>query len=118
MVSARASNEHPTTFDTQDVYTRLHQVAVERIAEYTDELAREPPEFINPRPPASWPENGAIKCEDLVIRYAVSSSCYIENFVADSLSKPDLPNVLHSLNFDIKPGEKVFVSNPSSSPHN
>lgn len=49
----------------------LPQVALERVKEYS-ELKREPPEFIEPRPPASWPSRGAIKCEDLVIRYAVS----------------------------------------------
>ncbi|OSD05140.1 multidrug resistance-associated ABC transporter [Trametes coccinea BRFM310] len=66
-------------------------VAVERVKEFS-ELPREPPEFIEPRPPASWPTSGAIKCENLVIRYA-----------------PDLPNVLHNLNFEIQPGEKVGV---------
>ncbi|KDR79985.1 hypothetical protein GALMADRAFT_242167 [Galerina marginata CBS 339.88] len=66
-------------------------VALERVKEYTD-LEREPPEFIEPRPPASWPSQGAIKCEDLVIRYA-----------------PELPDVLHRLNFEINPGEKVGI---------
>ncbi|KAL9710249.1 hypothetical protein Ac2012v2_006545 [Leucoagaricus gongylophorus] len=66
-------------------------VALERVKEYS-ELKREPPEFIEPRPPASWPSHGAIKCEDLVIRYA-----------------PDLPDVLHHLNFQINPGEKVGI---------
>ncbi|PCH35119.1 multidrug resistance-associated ABC transporter [Wolfiporia cocos MD-104 SS10] len=66
-------------------------VAVERIKEFS-ELPREPPEFIEPRPPASWPEKGQIECENLVIRYA-----------------PDLPNVLHNLSFTIHPGEKVGV---------
>ncbi|KAH9947499.1 multidrug resistance-associated ABC transporter [Amylocystis lapponica] len=66
-------------------------VAVERIKEFS-ELQREPPEFIEPRPPASWPASGAVVVEDLVIRYA-----------------PELPNVLHHLNFEIKPGEKVGV---------
>ncbi|KAI0821920.1 multidrug resistance-associated ABC transporter [Trametes gibbosa] len=66
-------------------------VAVERVKEFS-ELSREPPEFIEPRPPASWPASGAISCENLVIRYA-----------------PDLPNVLHNLNFEIEPGEKVGV---------
>ena len=46
------------------------QVAVERVKEFS-ELPQEPPEFIEPRPPASWAEKGGIKCEDLVIRYAV-----------------------------------------------
>ncbi|KAH9916981.1 multidrug resistance-associated ABC transporter [Epithele typhae] len=66
-------------------------VAVERIKEFS-ELPREPPEFIEPRPAASWPEHGEVKCENLVIRYA-----------------PELPNVLHQLTFDVRPGEKVGV---------
>ncbi|KAF8154768.1 multidrug resistance-associated ABC transporter [Crassisporium funariophilum] len=66
-------------------------VALERVKEYT-ELKREPPEFVEPRPPPSWPSHGAIKCEDLVIRYA-----------------PELPNVLHNINFEINPGEKVGI---------
>ena len=45
-------------------------VALERVKEFS-ELKREAPEFIEPRPPASWPSNGTIRCEDLVIRYAV-----------------------------------------------
>ncbi|OJT13873.1 ATP-dependent bile acid permease, partial [Trametes pubescens] len=69
----------------------LFLVAVERVKEFS-ELPREPPEFIEPRPSASWPTSGAITCENLVIRYA-----------------PDLPNVLHNLNFEIRPGEKVGV---------
>ncbi|KAJ7131700.1 multidrug resistance-associated ABC transporter [Mycena crocata] len=66
-------------------------VALERVKEYS-ELPREAPEFMEPRPPASWPATGAIRCEDLVIRYA-----------------PELPPVLHNLTFDIKPGEKVGI---------
>ncbi|CAA7268235.1 unnamed protein product [Cyclocybe aegerita] len=66
-------------------------VALERVKEYT-ELKREPPEFIEPRPATNWPSEGDIKCEDLVIRYA-----------------PELPDVLHHLNFEIKPGEKVGI---------
>jgi hypothetical protein len=49
------------------------KVALERIKEYS-ELQTEPPEFVEPRPPASWPSEGEIVCESLVIRYAVS--CY------------------------------------------
>ncbi|KAJ2928533.1 hypothetical protein H1R20_g8544, partial [Candolleomyces eurysporus] len=66
-------------------------VALERIKEYSD-LKREPPEIVEPRPDASWPSQGDIKCEDLVVRYA-----------------PDLPDVLHHLNFEIRPGEKVGI---------
>lgn len=46
-------------------------VALERIKEFT-ELPQEPAEFIEPRPSASWPHEGAIEVENLVIRYAVS----------------------------------------------
>ncbi|KAF9269658.1 multidrug resistance-associated ABC transporter [Marasmius fiardii PR-910] len=66
-------------------------VALERVKEYTD-LKREAPEFVEPRPSASWPTKGEIKCEDLVIRYS-----------------PELPDVLHRLTFQIKPGEKVGI---------
>ncbi|KAI0040180.1 ATP-binding cassette transporter [Auriscalpium vulgare] len=80
---------------TQDVrrFVSLEQsmVALERIKEYS-EIEREPAEFVEPRPPASWPSNGAIECQDLVIRYA-----------------PELPNVLHNVNFSVKPGEKVGI---------
>ncbi|PSR83534.1 hypothetical protein PHLCEN_2v5688 [Hermanssonia centrifuga] len=73
------------------VDTYIFQVAVERSKEYTD-IVREKPEYVEPRPPTSWPLKGEIKCEGLLIRYA-----------------PDLPDVLHNLSFDIKPGEKVGV---------
>ncbi|KAL0069231.1 hypothetical protein AAF712_003594 [Marasmius tenuissimus] len=66
-------------------------VALERVKEYSD-LKREAPEFVEPRPSASWPTKGAIRCEDLIIRYA-----------------PDLPDVLHRLSFEINPGEKVGI---------
>lgn len=66
-------------------------VALERVKEYS-ELVREAPEFMEPRPPASWPSTGAIRCENLVIRYA-----------------PELPPVLHNLTFEINPGEKVGI---------
>ncbi|EIW83220.1 multidrug resistance-associated ABC transporter [Coniophora puteana RWD-64-598 SS2] len=66
-------------------------VALERVKEFS-ELKAEAPEFIEPRPPASWPAQGSVVCEDLVIRYA-----------------PDLPDVLHHLSFEIRPGEKVGI---------
>lgn len=50
--------------------TQKLQVALERVKEYT-EIKREAAEFTEPRPDPSWPVKGAIKCEDLVIRYAV-----------------------------------------------
>lgn len=66
-------------------------VAIERVKEYS-ELPREGPEFIEPRPPASWPSAGEIECENLAIRYA-----------------PGLPNVLHNISFKVNPGEKVGI---------
>ncbi|TFK68805.1 multidrug resistance-associated ABC transporter [Pluteus cervinus] len=66
-------------------------VALERVKEYS-QLNREAPEFVEPRPPPSWPSTGAIECQDLVIRYA-----------------PELPDVLHHLNFTVNPGEKVGI---------
>ena len=48
---------------------------MERIKEFT-EIKREPPEFIEPRPAPTWPSKGEIKCEDLVIRYAVRLSVH------------------------------------------
>ncbi|KAG5641018.1 hypothetical protein DXG03_006371 [Asterophora parasitica] len=73
-------------------------VAIERVKEYS-ELTREPPEFLEPRPPASWPPEGAIECENLVIL----------SILISFNNQPELPNVLHKLNFNILPGEKVGI---------
>ncbi|QRW05470.1 ABC transporter [Ceratobasidium sp. AG-Ba] len=66
-------------------------VALERINEFST-IPQEAPEFIEPRPSASWPDYGNISVENLTIRYA-----------------PNLPNVLHGLTFEIKAGSKVGV---------
>ncbi|KAH7104982.1 multidrug resistance-associated ABC transporter [Auriculariales sp. MPI-PUGE-AT-0066] len=66
-------------------------VAVERVKEFT-EIEREPPEFVEPRPPAAWPQHGKIVVQNLSVRYA-----------------PDLPDVLHELSFTVYPGERVGV---------
>ncbi|CEL57922.1 ATP-dependent bile acid permease OS=Saccharomyces cerevisiae (strain ATCC 204508 / S288c) GN=YBT1 PE=1 SV=2 [Rhizoctonia solani AG-1 IB] len=66
-------------------------VALERINEFST-IAQEAPEFIEPRPSASWPERGDISVENLTIRYA-----------------PTLPNVLHNLTFDVKARSKIGV---------
>ena len=70
-------------------------VAMERLKEYS-ELAPEGPEFIEPRPDATWPQAGKVEVKDLVIRYA-----------------PELPNVLHKVSFSIKAGEKVGIVGPT-----
>ncbi|KAJ7654642.1 multidrug resistance-associated ABC transporter [Mycena polygramma] len=66
-------------------------VGLERVKEYSD-LPQEAPEFIEPRPDPSWPQHGAIRCDNLVIRYS-----------------PELPNVLHNLTFTVNPGEKIGI---------
>ncbi|KAH8996013.1 ATP-binding cassette transporter [Lactarius akahatsu] len=72
---------------TNDVrrFVSLEQsmVALERVKEYSD-LEIVHPEFVEPRPPVSWPSSGEIECENLVIRCA-----------------PELPDVLHNLNFSV-----------------
>lgn len=67
-------------------------VALERINEFST-IAQEAPEFVEPRPSASWPEKGDISVENLTIRYA-----------------PTLPNVLHGLTFEIKSKSKIGTS--------
>jgi ABC-type multidrug transport system fused ATPase/permease subunit len=86
-------------------------VALERVKEYT-ELVREPAEFIEPRPPASWPSTGAIECQDLIIRYAVGTLILTPLFLFIP-HQPELPDVLHQLNFSVLPGEKVRVTQVS-----
>ena len=45
-------------------------VGLERISEFSV-LPVEPPEYVEPRPPAGWPHEGKIDVENLVIRYDV-----------------------------------------------
>ncbi|CAH1759323.1 6631_t:CDS:10, partial [Entrophospora sp. SA101] len=72
-------------------YTSLEMSlnSVERYHEFT-EIPQEAPEIIEPRPPASWPHDGAIDVQNLEVRYA-----------------PDLEPVLHHISFYIKGCEKV-----------
>lgn len=34
---------------------------------------------------------------------------FVHVFCSDNFSQPDLPDVLHDLNFEVKPGEKVGI---------
>ncbi|KAH7568510.1 hypothetical protein JRO89_XS06G0008700 [Xanthoceras sorbifolium] len=66
--------------------------AVERVGTYI-ELPSEAPLIIESnRPPPGWPSSGAIKFEDVVLRY-----------------RPELPPVLHGLSFQISPSDKVGI---------
>ncbi|EJU00344.1 multidrug resistance-associated ABC transporter [Dacryopinax primogenitus] len=66
-------------------------VALERVNEFS-EVDQEPAEFVESRPPASWPAEGNIDVDNLVVRYA-----------------PDLPNVLHGLTFSVGAKQKIGV---------
>lgn len=66
-------------------------VAVERVKAYS-ELPLEAAEFVEPRPPASWPTVGRIDVEDLEIKYS-----------------PELPTVLHKVSFSIEAGTRVAI---------
>lgn len=78
-------------------------VALERVHEFST-LPQEPPEFMEPRPPATWPLEGKIEVSDLVIRYAVSLLYRLLDMFSLLITKlqPDLPNVLHNLNFSVE----------------
>lgn len=66
--------------------------AVERVGTYI-ELPSEAPAIIEDnRPPPGWPSSGAIKFENVVMRY-----------------RPELPPVLHGLTFLIPPSDKVGI---------
>ncbi|KAI9198159.1 hypothetical protein LWI28_011152 [Acer negundo] len=66
--------------------------SVERVGTYI-ELPSEAPLIIESnRPPPGWPSSGAIKFEDVVLRY-----------------RPELPPVLHGLSFQISPSDKVGI---------
>lgn len=67
--------------------------SVERIKEYI-QIEQEAPEIVSGyRIPAAWPSNdAAIHVRDLSLRYDA-----------------DLPEVLHSISFDIKPREKIAI---------
>ncbi|KAI8342171.1 P-loop containing nucleoside triphosphate hydrolase protein [Chlamydoabsidia padenii] len=66
--------------------------AVERVSEYLD-LEQEPPMLIpETMPRSSWPEDGSIQVNNLVVKYA-----------------PENPSVLRNVSFDVKPREKVAI---------
>nr|XP_043620654.1 ABC transporter C family member 2-like [Erigeron canadensis] len=66
--------------------------AVERVGTYIELPSEAPPVIEDNRPPPGWPSSGSIKFEDVVLRY-----------------RPELPPVLHGLNFFIPPSDKVGI---------
>lgn len=79
-----------TMFSLLDHFILLEQtfVSAERVNYYLQNTPQEPSGGMNP--PESWPSRGAINVKDLSVRYA-----------------PDLPNVLHHVNFEIEAGQRV-----------
>ncbi|XP_038978323.1 ABC transporter C family member 2-like [Phoenix dactylifera] len=66
--------------------------AVERVGTYIDLPSEAPTIIENNRPPSGWPSSGAIKFQDVVLRY-----------------RPELPPVLHGISFTIEASEKVGI---------
>jgi len=70
-------------------------VGVERLTEFA-ETKPEAAEIVEPRPPASWPEHGAVEFKDLRVQYA-----------------PDLPEVLKGISFKVEGGSSVGIVGPT-----
>ncbi|KAH3662632.1 hypothetical protein OGAPHI_005884 [Ogataea philodendri] len=69
--------------------------SVERVGEYAIDMPQEAPAFSSEpskKPPASWPEKGAIKFDHVNLRY-----------------RPLLPLVLRDLTIEIQPSEKIGI---------
>eukprot|EP00258_Populus_trichocarpa_P051202 XP_024467221.1 ABC transporter C family member 2 isoform X2 [Populus trichocarpa] len=66
--------------------------SVERVGTYIELPSEAPLVIESNRPPPGWPSSGAIKFEDVVLRY-----------------RPELPPVLHGLSFTIFPSDKVGI---------
>lgn len=66
--------------------------SVERVGTYIDLPSEAPAVIENSRPPPGWPSSGSIKFEDVVLRY-----------------RPELPPVLHGVNFMVSPSDKVGI---------
>lgn len=48
-------------------------VALKRINKFLI-LPREAPKFVDPRPPLTWPSEGRVEVDNLVVRYAVGEA--------------------------------------------
>ncbi|KAG6755079.1 hypothetical protein POTOM_040893 [Populus tomentosa] len=66
--------------------------SMERVGTYIELPSEAPLVIESNRPPPGWPSSGAIKLEDVVLRY-----------------RPELPPVLHGLSFTIFPSDKVGI---------
>ena len=89
----------PSMLDLMLRYASLEltMVSVERIQEFLA-LPIGAPEITSIRPPPGWPTAGALRVEDLTVRYA-----------------DDLPDVLRGVSFELAPGENVGLVGASGS---
>ena len=71
------------------------------------DLPEEGPEHVEPKPPSSWPSEGAITVEDLAVQYSVRFLLVSRPLLISP--QPDLPKVLHNISFRIAPGEKIGI---------
>ncbi|XP_073525888.1 uncharacterized protein [Phyllobates terribilis] len=67
--------------------------SVERVGTYVDLPSEAPPVIEDSRPPPAWPSSGSIEFDDVVLRY-----------------RPELPPVLHSVSFKVRPSHKVGIA--------
>lgn len=85
--------------DSFIIYQQNYMNSVERVVHYSrgDIVEREAPfEIPETKPPPEWPTHGAIKFKDVSMSY-----------------RPGLPNVLHGISMDIRPGEKIGIGKSS-----
>jgi ABC-type multidrug transport system fused ATPase/permease subunit len=68
--------------------------SVERVVEYIPMASEAAAVIEGHRPPTTWPDQGVISVEGLVVRY-----------------RPELPQVISGLSFATKAKEKVRISN-------
>lgn len=77
----------------QTTELEVNMNSVERLVEYDDQPTEAPAIIPEHRPLPEWPTRGRIEVQNLTVRYS-----------------PDLDPVLHSVSFNINPGEKIGVA--------
>jgi ABC-type multidrug transport system fused ATPase/permease subunit len=85
--------------------------AVERIHQYILHVPQEPPETIpDTTPPATWPEKGRVKFDDLKLAYATGSGMVSSTGASSTAAETAEPVlVLKGVSARIQPGEKIGI---------
>jgi len=95
---------------TTDVENQI--VSVERVLQYAELVTEAPPVILSTMPSPDWPQEGAIECVDLKIRYrfvSLSGSDLEISFFAYLYIRDGLPMVLRGISCAFKPKEKIGV---------